>query len=94
MKCILKYLRRTKDLFIVYGEKELKLKGYIDLSFQLDLDDSKSTSEFLFTLTRGAHASLVEILPSSFPLVVMSVKKRPDCLETVWIPLEARCLNG
>ena len=25
MKCILKYLRRTKDLFLVYGGEELKL---------------------------------------------------------------------
>ena len=25
VKCIIKYLRRTKDLFLVYGGKELKL---------------------------------------------------------------------
>ena len=25
VKCILKYLRRTKDLFLVYGGEELKL---------------------------------------------------------------------
>ena len=36
MKCILKYLRRTKDLFMVNGEEELKLKGYTDSSFQSD----------------------------------------------------------
>ena len=39
VKCILKYLRRTKDLFLVYGEEELKLKGYTDSSFQSNLDD-------------------------------------------------------
>ena len=27
MKCILKYLRRTKDLYMVYGGEELKLQG-------------------------------------------------------------------
>ena len=54
MKCILKYLRRTKDLCLVYGEEELKLKGYTDSSFQSDPDDSKSTSGFLFTLNGGA----------------------------------------
>ena len=54
MKCILKYLRRTKDLFLVYGGEELKPQGYTDSSFQLDLDDSRSTSEFLFTLNGGA----------------------------------------
>ena len=35
VKCFLKYLRRTKDLFLVYGEEELKLQGYNDSSFQL-----------------------------------------------------------
>ena len=53
MKCILKYLRRTKDLVLVYGGEELKFYGYIDSSFQSDLDDSKSTFGFLFTLNGG-----------------------------------------
>ena len=30
VKYILKYLRRTKDLFLVYGGDELKLQGYTD----------------------------------------------------------------
>ena len=54
VKYILKYLRRTKDLFLVYGGEELKLQGYTDSSFQLDPDDSRSTSGFLFTLNGGA----------------------------------------
>ena len=54
MKCILKYLRMTKDLFLVYEGEELKLQGYTDLSFQSDPDDSRSTSGFLFTLNGGA----------------------------------------
>ena len=33
VKCIMKYLRRTKDLFLLYGREELKLKGYTDSSF-------------------------------------------------------------
>ena len=34
VKTILKYLRRTKDMFLVYGgEKELVAKGYTDASF-------------------------------------------------------------
>src|SRR4051812_49075877 len=43
VKNILKYLRRTKDLFLVYGVKEeLIVKGYTDASFQTDKDDSRS----------------------------------------------------
>ena len=53
VKCILKYLRRTKDLFLVYGREELKLHDYIEYIFQLDLYDSRSIFEFLFTLNGG-----------------------------------------
>ncbi|KAK8609033.1 hypothetical protein V6N13_025340 [Hibiscus sabdariffa] len=45
VKNILKYLRRTKDVFLVYGgEEELRRKGYTDASFQTDKDDSQSQS--------------------------------------------------
>ncbi|XP_073133292.1 uncharacterized protein [Henckelia pumila] len=53
VKDILKYLRRTKNMFMVYGEGELKLEGYTDSSFQTDVDDSKSTSGFVFILNGG-----------------------------------------
>jgi hypothetical protein len=52
---ILKYLRRTKEVFLVFGgEEELVVKGYNDASFQIDVDDSKSQSSFVFYLNRGA----------------------------------------
>jgi hypothetical protein len=55
VKNILKYFRRTKDVFLVYGgEEELVLTGYTDASFQTDKDDSKSQSGFVFTLNGGA----------------------------------------
>ena len=51
MKNILKYLRRTKDIFLIYrGGIELKLEGYTDFSSQSDPDDSKSISGYVFTL--------------------------------------------
>ena len=33
IKNILKYLRRTKDIFLVYEESNLKLEGYFDSIF-------------------------------------------------------------
>ena len=55
VKNILKYLRRTKDMFLVYGgQEELVVTGYTDASFQTDRDDSKSQSGFVFTLNGGA----------------------------------------
>ena len=50
---ILKYLRITKDIFLIYDNGELKLEGYTDSSFQSDIDDSKSMSGYIFTLNGG-----------------------------------------
>ena len=46
VKNIFKYLRRTKDLFLTYGEGELKIEGFRDSDFQSDVDDRKSISGF------------------------------------------------
>jgi hypothetical protein len=55
VKNILKYLRRTKDVFLVYGgQEELIVNGYTDASFQTDVDDSQSQSGFVFTVNGGA----------------------------------------
>ena len=38
VKNILKYLKRTRDMFLVYGgDEELVVKGYVDASFDTDL---------------------------------------------------------
>src|SRR6185312_15278984 len=55
VKNILKYLRRTKDVFLCYGgEEEFVVTGYTDASFQTDKDDSKSQSSFVFKVNGGA----------------------------------------
>ena len=57
VKNIFKYLRRTKDMFLVYGgEEELVAKCYVDASFDTDTDDSKSQSGYVF-LMNGAAVS-------------------------------------
>src|SRR4051812_2552765 len=57
VKNIFKYLRRTKDMFIVYGgEEEFVAKCYVDASFDTDTDDSKSQSGYVF-LMNGAVVS-------------------------------------
>ena len=55
VKNILKYLRKTKDVFLVYGgENELVVQGFTDASFQTDHDDFRSQSGFVFMLNGGA----------------------------------------
>jgi hypothetical protein len=42
-------------MFLVYeGDEQLVVKGYIDASFNTDLDDSKSQSRYIYILNGGA----------------------------------------
>src|SRR4051794_35301968 len=56
VKGILKYLKRTKDMSLVYGgmEEELAIMGYVDASFDSDPDDHKSQSGYVFMVNGGA----------------------------------------
>ena len=60
VKNILKYLKSTKDMFLIYGgDKELIVNGYIDASFDTDPDDSKLQTGYVFTLNGGAAVGAV-----------------------------------
>ena len=56
VKNILNYLRRTKDMFLIYGglDEELSIKCYTDASFQTDRDDSRSQTGYVFIMNGGA----------------------------------------
>ena len=54
VKCILKYLRRTRNYMLVYSGEDLSLTGYTDSDFQSDRDSRRSTSGSVFTLNGGA----------------------------------------
>ncbi|PKI61998.1 hypothetical protein CRG98_017630 [Punica granatum] len=65
VKNILKYLRRTKEMFLVCGgEEELVVRGYTDASFQSDKDDSRSQSGYVFCLNGGAFVTELAVVPS------------------------------
>ena len=51
----MKYLKRTKEMFLVYGdEEELVVRGYADASFQTGRDDCRSHSGLVYVLNGGA----------------------------------------
>ncbi|GKD94003.1 hypothetical protein Tco_1373840 [Tanacetum coccineum] len=57
MKNIFKYLRNTKDKFLVYGgnpEAKLRVDCYCDAGFKTDRDDTKSQTGYVFILNGGA----------------------------------------
>jgi hypothetical protein len=55
-KNILKFLRRTKDMVLVYGgsSEELDVKGYVSTSYKADSDDDKSQTRYVFLVNGGA----------------------------------------
>src|SRR3989337_599258 len=55
VKTILKYVRWTKDLLVVYGgDEEVIVSSYTDAVFMTDPDDFKSQSGYVFILNGGA----------------------------------------
>ncbi|KAL0413351.1 UNVERIFIED_CONTAM: Retrovirus-related Pol polyprotein from transposon TNT 1-94 [Sesamum radiatum] len=56
VKSIPKYLKKTKDMFLIYSGGELILEGCSDASFQSDDDDAKSQSDFVFKFYGGVVA--------------------------------------
>nr|GEW30276.1 hypothetical protein [Tanacetum cinerariifolium] len=57
VKTILKYLKNTKDMVLVYGEKpkaKVKVSCYDDASFQTDKDNTQSQTGYVFILNGGS----------------------------------------
>ncbi|GKE39848.1 hypothetical protein Tco_1463253, partial [Tanacetum coccineum] len=53
MKTIYKYVRNTKDMFLVYGrnpEAELRVDCYCNAGFKTDRDEIKSQTGYIFIL--------------------------------------------
>nr|GEX15537.1 hypothetical protein [Tanacetum cinerariifolium] len=53
---IQKYLRNTKDMFLVYGgdtKRELKVSCYTDAGYLTDANDMKSQTEYVYVLNGG-----------------------------------------
>ncbi|GJR86483.1 retrotransposon protein, putative, ty1-copia subclass [Tanacetum coccineum] len=56
VKNILKYLRNTKDMFLVYKgdtKRELRVSCYTDVGYLTDADNLKSQTRYVFVLNRG-----------------------------------------
>nr|GEV96158.1 putative retrotransposon protein [Tanacetum cinerariifolium] len=56
VKNILKYLRNTKDMFLVYGgnmEREIRVSCYTDAGYLTDADNLKSQTGYLFIVNGG-----------------------------------------
>ncbi|GKD77441.1 hypothetical protein Tco_1340062 [Tanacetum coccineum] len=57
VKNILKYLRNTKDMFLVYGgnmKRQLRVSCYTDAGYLTDADNLKSQTGYVFVLNGGS----------------------------------------
>ncbi|GKA13109.1 zinc finger, CCHC-type containing protein, partial [Tanacetum coccineum] len=90
IKNILKYLRNTKDMFLVYGDDsttKLSVTYYTDASWETDRDDLRSQTGYVFMMNGGA----VDWKSSKQSTTVMSSMKAEYIvasevvLEAIWI---------
>jgi hypothetical protein len=56
VKSILKFLKRIRDMVLVYGGSgvELEVKGYVNTCYNVDSDDEKSQTGYVFLVNGGA----------------------------------------
>ncbi|GJT41413.1 hypothetical protein Tco_0941278 [Tanacetum coccineum] len=89
VKRILRYIKGTSDVALCFGDSDLIVKGYVDSDYAGDLDGSKSTTGYVFTLS-GGTVSWVSKLQS---VVAMStteaeyVAAAQASKEAVWLKM-------
>ncbi|GKD32151.1 retrovirus-related pol polyprotein from transposon TNT 1-94 [Tanacetum coccineum] len=61
VKRILRYIKGTSNVALCFGESDLIVKGYIDSDYAGDLDGSKSTTRYVFTLCGGSVSWVLKL---------------------------------
>ncbi|GJX64497.1 hypothetical protein Tco_0298840 [Tanacetum coccineum] len=54
VKRILRYIKETSDVVLCFRESDFTVKGYVDSDYAGDVDGSKSTAGYVFTLSGGS----------------------------------------
>ncbi|GJS37847.1 retrotransposon protein, putative, ty1-copia subclass [Tanacetum coccineum] len=90
VKTFLKYLRNTKDMFLVYGgnpEAELRVDCYCNAGFETDKDDTKSQTGYVFILNGGAvdWKSSKQSTTAMSATEVEYIAASKAAMEAVWI---------
>ena len=84
---ILRYIKGTSNVALCYGGSDLTVRGYVDSDFTGDLNKSKSTTGYVFTLAGGA-VSWVSKLQTVVALSTTEAEymsATQACKEAVWI---------
>ncbi|GJS90794.1 hypothetical protein Tco_0773430 [Tanacetum coccineum] len=92
VKNILKYLRNTKDMFLVYGgdmNRELRVSCYTDAGYLTDADDMKSQTGYVFILNGGVvdWKSTKQSIFATLSTDAEYIAAFDASKEAVWIPI-------
>nr|GEV24767.1 hypothetical protein [Tanacetum cinerariifolium] len=90
VKNILKYLRNTKDMFLVYEgdlKRELRVSCYTDVGYLTDADDLKSQTGYVFVLNGGAvdWKSAKQSIFATSSAKTKYIAAFDDSKEAVWV---------
>lgn len=61
VKRILRYIKGTSGVALCYGGSDFIVRGYVNSDYTGDLDKSKSTAGYVFTLTGGAVSWVLKL---------------------------------
>ena len=65
----------TKDLFLIFGVGDLRIQGYTDSDFMSDIDNRKSTSDFVFLYNDG----MISWKSFKQPIIIDSTMEADRC---------------
>ncbi|GKC07866.1 putative RNA-directed DNA polymerase [Tanacetum coccineum] len=90
VKNILKYLRNTRDMFLVYGgdsTTELSFTCYTDASWETDRDDLRSQTGFVFVMNEGAvdWKSAKQSTTAMYSMEAEYIAAAEAAMEAIWI---------
>ncbi|GJR58607.1 retrotransposon protein, putative, ty1-copia subclass [Tanacetum coccineum] len=102
VKNILKYLRNTKDMFLVYRgdiKRELKVSCYTDAGYLTDADDLKSQTGYVFVLNGDASKEAVWVRKfisglGVVPTIEEPIKMYCDNIRAITIANESGITKG
>ncbi|GJX14399.1 hypothetical protein Tco_0477754 [Tanacetum coccineum] len=95
VKNILKYLRNTKDMFLVYCgdiKQELGVSCYTDVGYLTDADDLKSQTRYVFVLN-GESESIAASNTSKEAILVRKLIDGLGVVPTIEEPIKMYCDN-
>ncbi|GJR61585.1 hypothetical protein Tco_1503747 [Tanacetum coccineum] len=90
VKNILKYLRNTRDMFLVYGgdsTTELSVTCYTDASWETNRDDLRSQTRVVFVMNKGAvdWKSSKQSTTAMSSMEVEYIAATEAAMEAIWI---------